>query len=139
MMPIRSPHAANWLSALAHAGRVASGSVGQGRSPRAASSPISDEALAGEEGRLPRQGKSKEVLLGKDVLELLDPVEADRHLGVDERVDRERRALRALGESLPGPCGSLRILGHDVEKDVAVDEDGQRSPVGNATTPTEAA
>ena len=99
--------------------------VRQGRSPRTASCPIPDEALPGEEGRLPGQGKPKEVLLGKGVLELLDPIEPDRNLGVDQRVDRERRALGALGEFLPGPCGPLRVLGQDIEKDVAVDEDGQ--------------
>jgi len=78
-------------------------------------SPIADEALPGEEGRLPRQGKSQEVVPGEGVVELLDPLEPDRDLGIDEGVDRERGALGALGERLPRPCGPLRVLGEDVE------------------------
>lgn len=102
--------------------------VRQGRSAPAASSPIPDEAFPGEEGRLPGQRKSQEVLLREDVLEVLDPLEPDRDLGVDERVDREGGALSARGEGLSRPRGPLRVLGDDVEQDIAVDEDGQRSP-----------
>ena len=78
-------------------------------------SPIADEALPGEEGRLPGQGKSQEVLLGERLLEFFDPLEPDRDLGVNEGIDRERGALGALGERLPRPCGPLRVLGEDVE------------------------
>ena len=99
--------------------------VGERRSPNTASSPIPDEALSGEEGRLPRQRKSKEILFGEGVLEFLDPFEPDRHFGVDERIDRERAALGALREGFAGPHRPLRVIGHDVEQDVAVDEDRQ--------------
>jgi hypothetical protein len=99
--------------------------VGQWRSPPAASAPIPDEALPGEEGRLPRQRKSQEVLLREGVLELLDAFETDRDLGVDERVDRERRSLGALREGVTRPGGPLGVFCEDVEQDVAVDEDGQ--------------
>lgn len=102
--------------------------VRQRGSAPAASPPVSDEALTGEEGRLPRQRKTQEVLRGEGVLEILDALEADRNLGVDQRVDRERRALGGGGERLARPRGPLRILGEDVEQDVAIDEDGQRSP-----------
>ena len=99
--------------------------VGEGRSSPAAPAAIAHEALPGEEGRLPGQGKSQEVLLGESVLELLDPLEPDRDLGVDERVDRERGSLGALREGLTRPRGPLRVLGKDVEQDVAIDEDSQ--------------
>jgi hypothetical protein len=99
--------------------------VGQGGSPRAAPSPIPEVTLAGEEGRFPGQRESQEVLLGKGVLELFDLLEADRDLGIDQRVDRECGALGALREGLPRPSGPFRVLGEDVEQDVAVDEDGQ--------------
>jgi hypothetical protein len=106
--------------------------VGERGAPTATASSVADEALPCEERRLPRQGKSKEVLLREGVLELLDPLEADRDLGVDERVDGQRRPLGALREGLPRPGGPSPVLGEDVEQDVAVDEDGQRRPRVNA-------
>jgi len=75
---------------------------------------------AASQGRGSRRKSASAGVLG-----LLDPIEPDRHLGVDQRVDRERRALGALCEGLPGPRGPLRVLGHDIEPDVAVDENGQ--------------
>ena len=101
--------------------------VRQGGSTPAAALPIADEALPSEEARLPRQGESQEVLLREGVLEILDPLESDRNLGIDERIDREGGSLGAFGEGLLRPGGPFRVLREDVEQDVAVDEDGQRS------------
>lgn len=102
--------------------------VRQRRPATPASSAVSDEALPSEECRLPRQGKAQEIFLREGFLELLDPIEPDRDFGVDERIDREGGALSAFGEGLLRPGGPFRVFGENVEQDVAVDEDGQRSP-----------
>ena len=100
--------------------------VRQRGSTPAAASPIADEALPGEEARFPRQGKSQEVRLRESVLEILNPLESDRNLGIDERIDREGGSLGAFGEGLLRPGGPFRVFREDVEQDVAVDENGQR-------------
>lgn len=71
-------------------------------------------------------GVGNRLLLAEDKLR-------DNLRAVQERNDIEAAdpaappAVGALGEGLLGPPGPLRILGHDVEQDVAVGEDGQRS------------
>src|SRR4030095_9137590 len=102
--------------------------VGQRGARCAAPSPVTEEALSRQESRFPRQRKSQEILSGQRVLEILDPLEPDRDLGVDEWIDRQSGTLRALGERVARPRRPLPILRENVEQDVAVDEDCQRLP-----------
>jgi hypothetical protein len=59
---------------------------------------------------------------GHRVVEFLDAVEANGDLGVDDRVDDERRRRSRLGEATGRPLEPLRVFGQDVEEDVAVDQ-----------------
>jgi hypothetical protein len=53
--------------------------------------------------QLPTAGQAFEVPLGTGFFELLDALEADRYLGVEDRIDRERACIRRLGECTLGP------------------------------------
>lgn len=85
--------------------------VGKRRSTSASAPPVAHEALPGEGGRFPGQGESTEIRLRERILEVLDPIELDRDLGVDDRVDGERRFASAGGERLLGPRAPLGIAG----------------------------
>jgi hypothetical protein len=93
----------------------------------AASPAVGQECLAGEEARLIRQRLALEAIGGNGIVEVLDPVEADRDLGVHDRVDHQRAVVQGLGEGICRPLAPGRILGHDVKDDAGVRQgDGTR-------------
>src|SRR5262245_32275322 len=96
--------------------------VRQRRGTRAALSPVGEERLACEECRLVGQGLAAEDVGGDRFVELLDGGEADRDLGVDDRVDDERAVVDGVRQSVRGPLVPGWVLGGDIEQDVAVDE-----------------
>ena len=62
------------------------------------------------------------IAFRESALEFLDSLEAHRHLGVDDWVDRELGVGCAARERTRGPNRPVRILGHHVEQHAAVDE-----------------
>src|SRR3989344_4735314 len=63
--------------------------VGKRRAPDAAEAAVARKALAGEESRLPGKREPMKDDGRQHIVEGFDPVEADRHLGVDDGVDCE--------------------------------------------------
>jgi hypothetical protein len=72
--------------------------VRQRRATHAAAAAILDEALPCEQGSLPGKRKASEDVSGKRLLEFLDAIETDRHLGVDERIDRKSTRVGGSGQ-----------------------------------------
>jgi hypothetical protein len=56
-----------------------------------------DEALACQEGRLPRERLALDLWRHR-LFELLDPLECGRDLGLDDRVDERRTVVERVGQ-----------------------------------------
>jgi hypothetical protein len=98
--------------------------IRQGRPPLAPTAPVSNEGAAGQERGLPRQRLALIVVFWQRGFEILDPLEPGGHLRVDHGVHDERARVGLPRQRRSRPVQPLRILGDDVENDVAVDEGG---------------
>jgi len=97
--------------------------VWQGRRSHSASFAVIEEALARQKAGLPGQLRSLIDLAGQRCVQGLYGLESDRYFSVNDGIDHKRRMFGALGQGLAGPCRPLRIIGGDVEKDIAVHKD----------------
>jgi hypothetical protein len=91
--------------------------------PRSAQTPIGQERLAGKEGGLIRNRLTIEHGSWQGFVEILDMTESNRNLGIDDRVDDKAVSIRCPLNGLSRPSGPMRILRHDVEKHIGVDQD----------------
>jgi len=67
--------------------------VGQRRALRSTRPAVPHEQLRGQERSLRWKVEALEGVVGKRRFDLLDAFEADRHLGVDDGVDRHERTV----------------------------------------------
>src|SRR5215469_4136889 len=91
--------------------------------PLAAPPAIAQVALAGEEAGFPRQSFSLVGGKGQGCIQGFNGAETDRYLGVDNGIDNECRTLGTLSQCARGPVGPFRVVGRDVQNNVAIDED----------------
>ncbi len=79
-------------------------------------------ALPARNAAVQGRGARRKVLEGERVVEILDPREPHRHLGVDDRIDEQRARLRGGRERVGRPLQPRGVLSEDVEEDVGIDE-----------------
>ena len=84
--------------------------------------------LAREERRLPRQILPDEQRRGQKIVERLDAVEGDGHLGVDDRIDDQPIAPSGGLQRVARPPGPPRIIRRDVHQHVGVHQDAGAHP-----------
>ena len=101
--------------------------IGQGGGAGAATATISEEGFAGQESGAVGDGFPVDDAAGEGGFEVFDAGEVDGDFGVDDGVDDEAGAVGGGGEGGCRPVGPLGVLGHHVEQDVAVNEDGGHS------------
>src|ERR1700748_42748 len=53
---------------------------------------------------------------------ILDPAKADRDFAVDDRVDHKAGRITGLGKSYRRPVGPGRVVGQDIQENIAVDK-----------------
>ena len=99
--------------------------VGQCRGSRSFATPVAKETLRCEKRRSPGERPPLEDRGIERVVQLLDPVEADRDLGVDQRVDDERTLVSTPRERFGRPVQPAPVLREDVQEDVALDEESR--------------
>lgn len=100
----------------------------QGRSSRATRTAIANEALPREKRSLPWQRQPTSHRLGQRLIQVLDPVESDRYLLVNHPIDRQRRLVPAGDAPVRRSVMPLRVLGHHILQNLAVDGDGAQRP-----------
>jgi len=78
------------------------------------------KGLSCEKGGFPRHGCPPKVSARKRYLHRLDLGEAHRDFGIDDSVDQQWPSVSSLGECVCGPAEPIRILGENIEQDIAV-------------------
>ncbi len=95
---------------------------------RPSAAPVPDERLPSEEGCLPRNSETAELVDRQGFLEPFDRREPDRHLGIDDRVHVHRTGFDRSLECTDRPVEPFKIFGENVEDHIGVDEGaGHRS------------
>jgi hypothetical protein len=67
------------------------------------------------------------MVLGSAASRFLDTRIADRNLGKYDRVDNQAKPVGQVGKRLRRPSKPTSVLAHDVEKNIAVDQDRSHS------------
>jgi hypothetical protein len=98
-----------------------------------AAPPVLVECLAGHERRLPWQRRADEELGWQRLVQILHSVVANRHLGVNDRIDDDAAAFGGIRQHGRRPVGPLVILAEKIEEHIGVDQRAvQSSPRVNA-------
>jgi hypothetical protein len=84
--------------------------VGEGGSLPPLAPPVSHKAFAREKSRFPWQGLAPKEIGRERRVQVFDPIEADRHLGVDNRIDDEGVLLCQLVQALRRPAVPVRMI-----------------------------
>lgn len=87
------------------------------------------EGLPGEEASFKGNRLTFDRRFRQRRFQVLDTRISDRNLGIDDCVDDKAKAICGIFQRRGRPREPSRVLGHDVEQDVAVDENGTHSVV----------